>query len=109
MEEMKTILPLLLLAFVGCTRSDAYKQDEQFYEETPTGYYNNGGGGGSATDRLEKLKQPKKKILVLGFWNDTPVGDDSLGWFAADELKRSLLLSKKVIFPEDKTTTAVTK
>ena len=108
---MKIKIPLILLLLVGCTRSDAYKHDEQFYEETPTGYYNNGGSGGAAmsTAGIEKIKQPKKKVLVLGFWNDTPVGDDSIGVFAADELKRALLLSKKVIFPEEKSVTAVTR
>lgn len=110
-----SVLPfVLLLSLVGCTRSDSYKKDEEFYEETPSGYYNSTGaggigGGGSTTERIEKLKQPKKKVLILGFWNDTPVGDDSIGLFAAEELKRSLFLSKRVIFPEEKSASAVTK
>lgn len=112
---MKAILPFLFAAvLVGCARSDAYRKDEEFYEETPSGYYNSNGPGGlggpgTLTERIEKLKQPKKKVLVLGFWNDTPVGDDSIGQFAADELKRELLMSKKVIFPEEKGATAVTR
>ena len=108
---LSVVLTAALILATACTRSDSYKQDEQFYEETPSGYYNNGGGGGtgSITDRVEKIKQPKKKVLVLGFWNDTPVGDDSIGAFAAEELKRELFLSKKVIFPDDKMATAVTR
>jgi hypothetical protein len=114
MKWMKTLLPLLLLvSMIGCARSDAYKKDEEFYEETPSGYYHSDGAGGlggaPSADRIEKIKQPKKKVLVLGFWNDTPVGDDSIGMFAAEELKRELYLSKKILFPEDKSATAVTK
>ena len=114
---MKTLLPwalpiVLFSTLLGCTRSDSYKKDEEFYEETPSGYYNSkgdGGLGGTPTERIERIKQPKKKVLILGFWNDTPVGDDSVGTFAAEELKRELFLSKKVIFPEEKSATAVTK
>ena len=111
---MKAIFPfLLLVSMIGCTRSDSYRKDEEFYEETPSGYYNSTGPGGvgsaPTTERIEKIKQPKKKVLVLGFWNDTPVGDDSIGTFAAEELKRNLFLSKKVIFPEEKSASAVTR
>lgn len=113
-KEMKTLLSLfVLVGLVGCTRSDSFKRDEEFYEETPSGYYNSNGpgnaGNGSSTDRIEKLKQPKKKVLILGFWNDTPVGDDSIGQFAAEELKRELMISRKVIYPEEKNATAVTR
>ena len=101
------LIPFLLSA---CARSDAYRKDQEFYEENGGGYYSQSPENkGSATDRLEKIKQPKKKVLVLGFWNDTPVGDDSLGVFGADELKRALFLTKRVLFPEEKTVSAVTK
>jgi hypothetical protein len=114
---MKALLSFLILTSflvsMGCTRSNSYRQDEEFYEETPSGYYNSTGAGGigaaPSTERIEKIKQPKKKVLVLGFWNDTPMGDDSIGMFAADELKRELYLSKKVIFPDEKSATAVTR
>jgi hypothetical protein len=101
------ILPFLINA---CTRSNGYKQDKDFYEETPDGYYSGQPkSSGSPTDKLERLKQPKKKVLVLTFWNDTPVGDATLGDFATEELKRELFLSKHVTFPDDQTVTASTK
>jgi hypothetical protein len=101
------VIPFVLSA---CARSDAYRKDQEFYEESGGGYYSqNPGGKGSPTERLEKIKQPKKKVLVLGFWNDTPVGDDSLGVFGAEELKRELFISKRALFPEEKSVSAVTK
>ena len=100
-------IPIFLAA---CARSNAYRQDQEFYEDTPGGYYaHNPAQGSNPTAHLEKIKQPKKRVLVLGFWNDTPVGDDSLGVFGADELKRELYLSKRVLFPDDQMSSAVTK
>lgn len=55
----------------------------------------------SPTQKFESLGQPKKKILVLNFWNDTPVKNEDLGSFAAEELKRGLTLTQRVILPED--------
>lgn len=101
----------VLVVLSGCTRSDAYRKDQDFYEDTGSGYYSQSPGraNGSPSERLEKIKQPKKKVLVLGFWNDTPVGDDSLGEFGAEEMKRELFLSKRVIFPQEKSVSAVTR
>ena len=109
-EQIGAVLGLLTLA--ACARSDAYKKDHEFYEENSSsdGYYTQPSQShASPTEKLEKIKQPKKKVLVLAFWNDTPVVDDTLGEYAADELKRALLISKRVLFPEEKTVTAVTK
>ena len=94
----------------ACTRSPGYKQDKDFFEETPDGYYSGKPKStGSSADKLERLKQPKKKILVLSLWNDTPVGDAALGDFATEELKRELFLSKHVNFPENQAVTSTTK
>jgi len=107
---MKTLVPFLMVfAVAGCVRSNLYRQDEDTFEDSGDSYYSESLSGASAADRIGKIKQPKKKIMVLGFWNDTPIGDDSIGNFAAEELKRILSVKKKVIFPDDKTTTAVTR
>jgi hypothetical protein len=45
--------------------------------------------------------QPKKRVLVLNFWNDTPLIQSELGVFAANELRRGLFLSQKVILADD--------
>jgi hypothetical protein len=37
----------------------------------------------------------------MNFWNDTPVKQPDLGAFAADELKRSLYATQKMILPTD--------
>jgi hypothetical protein len=103
-------LSVLALLTNACTRSDAYRRDQDAYEDRDNSYYNKSTTTDTAAGgRLDRIKQPKKKILVLGFWNDTPVGDDSLGAFSAEELRRELYLGKRVLFPDDKTVTAVTK
>src|SRR5581483_7295050 len=56
---------------------------------------------GSATGRAEKFGQPKKKIYVLPFLNDTPMGGDELGGFASDEFLREIRISGRAIVPED--------
>ncbi len=102
---------VLVFTVVGCVRSDAYKKDREFYEETPSGYYNENDANKAvdSSNRLEKLKGPKKKVLVLSFWNDTPVGDETLGAFGAEELKREMFLSKRILFPEDRLVSSATK
>ena len=47
------------------------------------------------------MGQPKKRVVVLDFWNDTPVKQTDLGAFAADELRRGLYLSQRMIIPPD--------
>jgi hypothetical protein len=99
------------LVLLSCARSDQYRRDQEFYEETPEGYYTQqyktpmGEGG----NKLEKIKQPKKKLLILNFWNDTPAGDEALGVFAAEELRRELYLSKRVLLPKAEAVNTVTR
>ena len=108
--------PTQILAMIGCVfflawgtscnRSNQFKNDQVYYSDG-TGYYN-AGKGKTATERLEQLGQPKKKVFVLGFHNTTPIQYRSLGPFAADELKRGLFLSQRVIVPTDVQTSRVT-
>jgi hypothetical protein len=58
---------------------------------------------------LQKIAGPRKKTLVLSFWNDTPVGDQKLGQFAASELQRELAIQKAAVIPEASITAAVTQ
>jgi hypothetical protein len=102
-------LAVSLLLVSACARSLGYKRDQDTFEDNGNGYYSDAQPKGSASDRLERMKQPKKKVLVMNFWNDTPVGDQKLGEFAAEEMRRELLLSKRVLLPEEKNVTAVTK
>ena len=102
-------LAVSILLISACARSLGYKRDQDPYEETGNGYYSDSAPKGSASDHLEKLKQPKKKVLVMSFWNDTPVGDQTLGDFAAEEMRRELLLSHRALLPDEKLVTAVTR
>ncbi len=90
-----------LSAFAGCQRSAGFKQDQDFtHGDVPPSYYNKGGGK-TPSQRLEGALQPKKRVVVLNFWNDTPVKQNDIGTFAADELKRGLFLTNKMIVPAD--------
>ena len=85
----------------GCARSGQYMHDQQYYHpEDQQSYYSNPNGA-SPSDRIQSMGQPKKRIVVLDFWNDTPVTQTDLGAFAADELRRGLYLSQRVILPPD--------
>jgi hypothetical protein len=104
-------LLMIGLSLTSCMRNNLRK-DKTSDDDGPSGYYADSDNSGKAADspnKLEKLKGPKKKVLILGFWNDTPVGDDSLGAFTSEELKRELYVSKRVLFPDDKYVTSVTK
>ena len=50
---------------------------------------------------LEGIGELKKRVMALSFWNSTLVRPMDVGAFAADELKRGLYLSQRVIVPTD--------
>jgi hypothetical protein len=102
---LAVLLPLVLSA---CVRNHSLKKEREFYEETPSGYYQ-GEDAPRKGEALERLKGPKKKVLVLSFWNDTPTGDDSLGDFVASEMKREFSLGHQILLPDDKLVSTVTK
>jgi hypothetical protein len=99
---MKYLLTAVTLVLVcsACTRSAQYKHDQEYYKDDSSSYYSRPSGG-TPTQRVEKMGQPKKRIVVLNFWNDTPVQQADLGLFAADEMRRGLHLSSRVILPPD--------
>jgi hypothetical protein len=92
---------LLFLSVLACQRSPQYRRDENLSNGDPSDGYYAPPQGGSITQKVESMGQPKKRVVVLGFWNDTPVKMDNIGDFAADELKRGLFLSQRVILPTD--------
>lgn len=86
------------LVFTGCTRSPEFEKDKEFYRpESP--YYDRNTKSGS--QQVESMGQPKKKILILNFWNDTPIRTGNLGPFASDEMKRGVSVSQRMIVPKD--------
>lgn len=107
---MKRIIALSLGVFVlvaslsigGCQRSGQFKRDQDYPNaENSAGYYGKSNSGKSITSRIEAMGQPKKRVVVLNFWNDTPVTQNDLGPFAADELRRGLFLTQRMILPAD--------
>jgi hypothetical protein len=100
-------LASVLLATSGCQRSGAYKRDQEFTKDIPQSYYNTGPNANrSSAQRLEPLAQPKKRVLVLNFWNDTPVRQSDIGEFAATDLKRGLFITQRVIIADARSAVA---
>jgi len=103
--DLKLFLTLLGIGLgVGaCQRSSGFKRDQGYYKSEPTSYYDKASGKGSksVTQRVEMMGQPKKRVMVIDFWNDTPVRQADLGLFAADELRRGLHHSQRLIIPTD--------
>src|SRR4051812_45641622 len=90
----------LMLSLSACQRSPSFKHDQEYYKsDAPQSYYANKSGK-APTSRVEAMGQPKKRIFVLDFWNDTPVRAGNLGKFAADEIRRSLFVTQRMILPQ---------
>lgn len=89
----------LALLIASCARSSGYDKSQEYYGEYPRSYYSQPGRAESPTKRIEVLGQPKKRVLVLDFRNDTPLNLSRIGAFTADELKRGLHLTERVIIP----------
>ncbi|MBC7385156.1 MAG: hypothetical protein H7301_03210 [Cryobacterium sp.] len=94
----------LIFGGLGCARSPEFKKDQDNYRDDS--YYER---GRNAVDKVESIGQPKKKVMVFAFWNDTPVKAPTLGAFAADELKRGLAVSQRLIVPRDLNTLLTTE
>jgi hypothetical protein len=86
----------------ACQRSPQFKHDQSYPSaENSAGYYGKTSGSKGITARIEAMGQPKKRVMILNFWNDTPVTQNELGPFAADELRRGLFLTQRMILPQD--------
>lgn len=90
---------LALSLGAGCQRSPQFKADSDFTRDEGSDYY--GASGRDGTARIAAVGQPKKRVVVLDFWNDTPSKQAELGPFAADELRRGLYLTGRVILPPE--------
>ncbi len=91
------LAPALMMS--ACQRSVAYRKDQGYFEEQSM--YSQRSEAGSATRKFESMGQPRKKVIILDFWNDTPVRQPTLGAFAADELRRGLFVTGRMIIPTD--------
>lgn len=97
-------LSSLALSFTACTRSVEYEKDQVYTKEAPLSYYDTHSLNQKTkpvTQRLELLGQPKKRAFIFSFWNDTPFRSPKSGWFAAEELKRNMSASQRVVLPTE--------
>ena len=103
MSRVFYLLFVLCLGLVlgSCNRSRNYAEDQEFFKAEPSSYYNRGGPGGQRTKRIENLGQPKKRMVVLDFWNDTPIQLHELGRYTANEIRRELHNTRRVLIPAD--------
>lgn len=112
MKRTSVALTAISLCFLfACQRSPAFKRDQGTYRPEPESYYNKASAGRAKTPtaRIEAMGQPKKRIVVLDFWNDSPVKATDLGIFAADELRRGLHQTQRMILPMDAKTDRATE
>jgi hypothetical protein len=99
------LVTVFALGGATCQRSPSYKKDQDYARsatggEIPPSYYDDRSSM-SPSQRVEAMGQPKKRVVIFDFWNDTPVTQKDLGSFAADELRRGLYLSQRVILPPE--------
>ena len=110
LSALSVCLTAGLAVMTSCQRSPAYKHDAGY---TPAAegasYYNKADSSKSPTQRIEAMGQPKKRVVVFNFWNDTPVKGTEIGVFAADELRRGLFNSQRMIVPKDIKTASSTE
>lgn len=103
MRYFKIAVGIILIgSFMGtsCSRSKSYDKERSYYRADAD--VQSGAKSGSASaSKLERFGQPKKKLFVLPFMNDTPFSDDQLGALAANELLRLLRSSNRAVIPED--------
>lgn len=94
------VTTIMAMATFGCARSAQYEHDQGYTQSDQASYYANKEGQ-SPSQKVASMGQPRKRVVVFDFWNDTPVKQTDLGAFAADELRRGLFLSQRMIIPPD--------
>jgi hypothetical protein len=92
---------ILCVSLSACLRASLFRGDEDSGRSDSGNTYYSGASSAMPVKKVEALGQPKKRIVVINFWNDTPVKLESLGAYAADELRHSLFMSQKIIVPPD--------
>ena len=110
MKNLKSLASIFVVVSLsgilsGCQRSPEFKHDQNFYQDESPSYYNRatpaGPGSKTPSQRVEAMGQPKKRVVVFDFVNDTPVQAKGLGTFAANEMKRGLFVTQRLILPPE--------
>jgi hypothetical protein len=90
---------VLLFSGAACVRSPEFAKDQSYYK--PESPYYDRNKEKTPTETIEAMGQPKKKILIFDFWNDTPVKSGELGSFTSSEFRRGFATSQRLIVPKD--------
>ena len=88
------------LLFGACVRSPEFAKDKEYYQKPADSPYYDRSKDKTPTETIEAMGQPKKKVLIFDFWNDTPVRGD-LGAFTASELRRGFASTNRLVVPKD--------
>lgn len=78
------------LALQACTKNTSMKPDYDTIDLTSGGY-------GSRTEKLDRITQPKRKLLIFDFWNDTPVEIEDFGKMVSSEMRAALASSPRLL------------
>jgi hypothetical protein len=92
MKTKMTVWMVLILGVAACSRGPDFRKDAEYYH---------GESEKETSQRFEKFSQPKKRVIVMDFWNSTPVQQLELGAGAAELLRAWLEESQKIIIPQD--------
>jgi hypothetical protein len=89
----------------GCVRRQSLKYEEvQAGAGAEPGYYSRAGAparGSSAGEAVWPSSHAlKRKVLMLDFWNDTPIQLLDFGSFAGGEVRKGLRLSERVLLAD---------
>jgi hypothetical protein len=84
----------------SCQRSPQFRKEEDYGRNDVVSRYP-ALKEGPVAQKIEAMGQPRKKVLVLNFLNATPLKQEQIGEFAANELKRGLFLTQRVLLPMD--------
>lgn len=95
MKLINFLILILVVLNISCARSKNYRQDQEYFRGSDNPNKAN------ITSKIDRMGQPKKKLFVLNFMNDTPFADDKIGAEAAAEMTRLLKGSSKVVINEE--------
>lgn len=96
----------LSMGLTGCLQPRKKAEPQEDIDQFSSDYYSSQKGAGVAKGASVKganLPQPKKRVAVLRFWNDSAVKDENVGQRATEDFVEGLrtLGKDKVVLPEE--------
>lgn len=84
---------LAIALSAGCARRSNVKDENSYYDRAQT--------NASGIDKFDEVGQPKKRVTVFNFSNESPVGLSDFGRFAAEELRSEFKSAGKILLSKD--------